>query len=1171
MNTIWQLKKEAEEASFDLQLTKASMVGFIDLVEVDIRTALARSSVIASVRIGFDVRVRRGSAWVTLHRQESKAALIGVIKTSPEGFTIPSWEAEVAPSGGADTELFHAGPIFDLDRAFGSSSIELLKRQVAILRLRETIPVSLDLSGVGIDEEFQIVARAGIQGINAYNPEGGSVAYLRDPGEFDPGEQPELAGASIVGMSGVTVLAVDDAEPSTLFSGGFTALPSCDDPDAEPAVLEFSQDEYVFGEWGVANDLINVLVTRSGGLAGDVGATVTATGGTAEVGEDFTTDEATIRFGDQSEAPRPLDIGLIDDALEEDDESFTITLHSPEGCAEIGPQGTATVTILANDPSPGEVSFAADAIEFDESAGEALLEVQRIGGDAGPLIAAVATIDGTAIAGTDYVGTSETVVWSDGDAEPKVVRIPLIDDVVLDGDKIFTAELSADDPDLVGVPSTIAVTVRDDDVAPSSRFQMGATGYSVDETAGSVVVEVLRLDSAAGPASVQLSTSSDTATAGSDYVELATGVEFADGDNAPKTVTVTILDDGDLEGDHRFTIELGNPVNGVLGIPDSAVVTIIDDEGVTVPPPAPILDVAAELGEFDFNWSGVFEATYYRLLESADGIAPFVQVGADFPAGQVSHRLPIAVHLIDWSAARFRLQACNSAGCTDSNEVSVAHAMLGSIGFFKASNTSADDGFGNAVDVSTDGGTIAIAAHKEDSDAVLMNGDQGNDDAVDAGAVYVYSRGMDGWFQQAYVKAPNTHDIMEFGSSLALSADGNRLVVGAISETGSARGVDGEMIQTTDMSGAAYIYERTGGVWTFSTYLKASNTGRNDMFGHAVAMSDDGNTIIVSAVEEDNVATGINPLDQEDNSALESGAVYVFEFDGSNWVQSAYVKASNAEARDRFGQALAISGDGARFAVSAVGEDSAATGVNGDQSDNSAPGAGFRTVGTGAAYTFVRDSGVWRQEAYFKASNTDEDDQFGAGLALNYDGTVLAIGASREDSAGTNAQSLLEQDDSAPDAGAAYVFVRAAGIWAQESYLKASNTARANQFGAALDLSADGALLVVGAPLENSLAVGINGPEDQESFSPGVGAVYAYERDLVTMTWRKRSYIKATNSDESSFCRWGGLLSFGHDVALSGDSAELAVTGYYDSSDATGIGGDPVNENALRSGAAFLY
>ena len=141
-------------------------------------------------------------------------------------------------------------------------------------------------------------------------------------------------------------------------------------------------------------------------------------------------------------------------------------------------------------------------------------------------------------------------------------------------------------------------------------------------------------------------------------------------------------------------------------------------------------------------------------------------------------------------------------------------------------------------------------------------------------------------------------------------------------------------------------------------YLKASNTEADDQFGGSVAVS--GDTVVVGATGEDSNATGING-NQNNNSAVNAGAAYVFVRSGATWTQQAYLKASNTGANDVFGISVAISGD--TVVVGAANEDSNATGINGNQSNNSAADAG-------AAYVFVRNGTIWTQQAYLKASNT---------------------------------------------------------------------------------------------------------------------------------------------------------------------------------------------------------
>ena len=157
--------------------------------------------------------------------------------------------------------------------------------------------------------------------------------------------------------------------------------------------------------------------------------------------------------------------------------------------------------------------------------------------------------------------------------------------------------------------------------------------------------------------------------------------------------------------------------------------------------------------------------------------------------------------------------------------------------------------------------------------------------------------------------------------------------------------------------------------------------------------------------------------DETDNSAVYCGAAYVFVKTGGVWAQEAYLKASNAEAGDQFGWTTAISGD--TIVIGAGKEDSVATGINGDESDNTA-------AESGAAYVFVRNGGIWTQSTYLKASNTGPGDKFGAhpptlSFGVAVDGDTIAVGAVDEDSSATGIGGN-ELDNGALMSGAAYVF-----------------------------------------------------------------------------------------------------------------------------------------------------
>lgn len=337
-----------------------------------------------------------------------------------------------------------------------------------------------------------------------------------------------------------------------------------------------------------------------------------------------------------------------------------------------------------------------------------------------------------------------------------------------------------------------------------------------------------------------------------------------------------------------------------------------------------------------------------------------------------------------------------------------------------ALNAGRDDRFGWRVSLSGDGATLAVGAPAESGDARSVNGPD-NNNRLGSGAAYVFALAAGGWTQQAYVKASNADALDNFGSALALSADGQTLAVGAINESSAAAGVGGDPDDNTaQSSGAVYVFGRALDTWSQQAYVKAANTVGNAAFGAALALSADGQTLAVGSPYEASDTRGIDG-DASNNAATGSGAVYLFARQGGPWRQSAYVKASNADANDNFGASVALSSDGAALAVGAPGEGSAARGLQADQGDNSAPWSG-------AAYLFRRKASGWRQQAYIKPSNTLRGDGFGATLALSDQGggagaprAALAVGCP----SAVNASPGIggdQADRSGSDVGAVYLY-----------------------------------------------------------------------------------------------------------------------------------------------------
>ncbi len=455
--------------------------------------------------------------------------------------------------------------------------------------------------------------------------------------------------------------------------------------------------------------------------------------------------------------------------------------------------------------------------------------------------------------------------------------------------------------------------------------------------------------------------------------------------------------------------------------------------------------------------------------------------------------------------------------------------------YLKASNTGSLDGFGWSVAV--DGNTVAVGA---------VNEGGSGDSLSNSGAVYVFERDTNGdWQQAAYLKASNAASDDRFGSSVALS--GNTLVVGAT-------GVD----DPASNSGAVYVFERDSmGSWSQQAILQADNAGGSDNFGSSVALS--GDTLVVGVPWEASGAAGVTNGGSSgsagsDDSASGAGAAYVFVRDSNgNWSQQAYLKASNTEAYDNFGSAIAVDGD--TLVVGAPSESSDFIGVTAGPNPDVANDNNLASF-SGAAYVFVRDgNGNWRQQAYLKASNTDAGDNFGYSLAIS--GNRLLVGARFEDSAASGINGD-DNDNTAAQAGAAYVFVRDGnGNWSQEAYLKASNTGAGDSFGVSVALA--GNLAVVGAYMEDSSSTGIDGNQaDNGLHDPGAAYVFVHDGQG---HWRQQVYLKASNTGSDDLFGW----------SVATDGTLVLVGAYGEFSNATGVNGNQGDNSMLYSGAAYLF
>ena len=572
-----------------------------------------------------------------------------------------------------------------------------------------------------------------------------------------------------------------------------------------------------------------------------------------------------------------------------------------------------------------------------------------------------------------------------------------------------------------------------------------------------------------------------------------------------------------------------------------------NDEPVVAPAVAaePTFTVNATK-QFSFSWADVADATFYRMLETPDGQSGYSQLGDDIPAGaeSASFEVPLFLRV----EASYILASCNDGGCIESSSVSVTTAagatdINNGVGYFKAANADVDDGGVATLEriqafrpaFNLDASRMVYGAVYEDSNSASA---PENNETTDSGAVYVFDKDASGnWSQTAYLKAPLPSENEWFGSSVAITGDGNTIAVGA---AGGSK---------------AYIYQYENGSWQNAAILSPatafSGSEPTEYFGGDIDISDDATTVAISAYRDRRDSTGENM----DAVGTLAGAVYVFELSSNTWSQAAYLKPEYIAGGFYFGRSIDLTPDGSLLAVGAEGEPSTSA-SNGDQSNTDLPFSG-------AVFIYERSESSWNEISYLKPDYRDieENDGFGSAVSFNDDGEILAVGAFGEDSGSKQIDMGVDNND-ADGSGAAYIFTRSGTTtWHQDVYIKAPNNNSVHSFGNTISLSGDGAVLVVGSTRDFNSHGGIQSDIlDDNSSNHESGSAYLFQN--TGSEWAYKSYIRSPNIN---------VLDVFKRVRISRDGKTVGISSSFESSDAQGINGDMSNTEAPNSGAVFLY
>ena len=312
----------------------------------------------------------------------------------------------------------------------------------------------------------------------------------------------------------------------------------------------------------------------------------------------------------------------------------------------------------------------------------------------------------------------------------------------------------------------------------------------------------------------------------------------------------------------------------------------------------------------------------------------------------------------------------------------------------------ANDFLGAGAALSADGSTAILGATGQADGASLQ-----------VGAAHVFVRSATVWSPVQMLQAMDRAANENFGSAVAMSADGATALVAGENEDDGGK----------TNNGAVYVFIKSSGMWMQQAKLVAGDKDTGDHFGRSVALSNDGNIALIGAADQDEGATTNN------------GAAYVFARSMGTWTEVKKLLASDIAGAENFGQSVSLSGDGKLALIGANNEDDAGL------SDN------------GAAYVFVDNAGTWMQQAKLFASDKAAASNFGSSVALTPDGSAALIGAQGHDGGGLT------------DSGAGYIFRRMGSTWTQQAMLRSGDPAMGDLFGSSAGLSSDGEIAALGA------------------------------------------------------------------------------------------------------------
>jgi len=435
-----------------------------------------------------------------------------------------------------------------------------------------------------------------------------------------------------------------------------------------------SQDE------GDVDGTMVFTVTLSAPAAGTVLVAYSTGGGTATAGSDYTAQSGSITFS-PGQTVQTITIAIHGDTTEEENETFEITLSSPDG-AVLNGGAVATGTILNDDGNVLTLDPTSVSQTEGDSNSNMVFTVKLTEAASENVVVVYNTVNGTATAGSDYTATSGTLTFAPGVTE-MLVTVQILGDNLDEADETFSLVLSA--PQNASIAAATAIgTILDDD-GPAITI----TGpQSVNENSGPYVVTVSLASPSDQQVTVVYNTANGTATAGSDYTAASGTLTFAPGETS-KLITVALIGDSTVEPNETFTINLTDAVNAELPTSPFTATIANDDDVPTVEVIAPSPQNEGNSGStpfvFTVRLSGASDSAITVQYNTANGIA---QAGSDYTAtsgtltfapGQTQLLVTVLVigdTVVEDTNETFRLDLTNPTGATLKTGGNTATAVI---------------------------------------------------------------------------------------------------------------------------------------------------------------------------------------------------------------------------------------------------------------------------------------------------------------------------------------------------------------------------------------------------------------------------------------------------------------------------------------------------------------